>query len=286
MRQSTRSCLVFLCIALLFGVCSDSTFARSIRSPEPRPTTAVTPDSSPPVEAGKGATPAAPAAAPDRQRYTSLKINVYAIVSPEIETQVKSVSDHLLATVGLKTFAAAGQRVHCTLFLTQYEPDQTDGVKAIAASLAARLAPFAITTTGLSRTKDDWLFIDIKRNEALQQLSNRLTVTLSPMRAKNVPIPGWVKAYPEKEAYAKLFGSPNVFTQFEPHLTLLAKTEKAPLDTFFASLPATGPLAASAHIEGKVIGIGVGLADRNGQISDIYAEYPLAGSGRTPSRSE
>ncbi|WP_352339710.1 hypothetical protein, partial [Psychrobacter sp. 16-MNA-CIBAN-0192] len=86
---------------------------------------------------------------------------------------------------------------------------------------------FPITAEGFSVTKSNWAFINLQPSRQLQRLSDEITLAIEPLRERNVTVPTWVKNYPNKLTAFKRYGSPNVFQNFQPHLTLLAN-EKSP----------------------------------------------------------
>jgi hypothetical protein len=55
---------------------------------------------------------------------------------------------------------------------------------------------------------------------------------LSPLRVPSDFIPDWAKSMPNKVEYISKYGSPNVFDEFNPHLTLTASTDGEKLANF------------------------------------------------------
>lgn len=199
------------------------------------------------------------------------KINIFAVLSPEIEAAAKACSQDLFDQEHLSTFPQQGFQIHCTLYMTNYPPAAVDHLKGLAASFAATVKPFPATTTGMSITKDNWFFLNVERDRNLQTLCDEVVRLASPLRSPTSFIPDWAKDNPEKVEYIKKYGSPNVFAQFEPHLTLLAKADGAALQRF-AARNAQNP-AYAPPIAGRVVGIGLGVADRNGQIATPTAVF-------------
>ncbi|WP_260926406.1 hypothetical protein [Novosphingobium sp. 9] len=113
------------------------------------------------------------------------------------------------------------------------------------------------------------------RSAELQRLADLVTVTAEPLRDHDVKAPTWMSAYPAKLPAFERYGSPNVFMQFDPHLTLLANETNPKLADFVASAAATPPRAS-----GTVEGIGMAVVDENGQIVKTLAEYRFAGLPR------
>jgi hypothetical protein len=61
--------------------------------------------------------------------------------------------------------------------------------------------------------------------QCLQTISNAVVNATNDLIVPNQPVPDWVWTLPpavanEKARYVKMYGSPNVFDQFSPHVTL------------------------------------------------------------------
>ncbi len=201
-----------------------------------------------------------------------LKINVFAFMSPEIEEQAEALST-ICAKFGLAPFPLNGYQIHCTLYMTDYAPDKVDTLKQALQSLAFRLARIPVTTTGLYRTDNDWLFLNVERSPALQALSDVVVKKLSPWRAPKANPPDWIKDNPVKLENFMKYGSPNVFAGFEPHLTLLAKTDSGKLNEIEKAVAAQPEL--NQPVRGYVAGIGMAVADRNGQMKEAILIQPF-----------
>ncbi|MCJ2183275.1 2'-5' RNA ligase family protein [Novosphingobium sp. 1949] len=217
--------------------------------------------------AGVAAAFAAPHAA-DAQE--SLSIDVYAIPSRTIVATVAGESKELAAR-GMTTFQAKGQAVHATLYLTRYPASAVPALKTAIAALARRQHRFPMAITGTERTASNWLFLTVERSAALQRLADEVTLAAEPLRDHAITAPAWMSHYPEKLPAFERYGSPNVFTQFEPHLTLLANETSPALDAYVEQTRAHPPQGT-----GLVEGIGIGLTDANGQIVRTLAEYRFA----------
>ncbi|RCK80717.1 MAG: hypothetical protein OZSIB_3030 [Candidatus Ozemobacter sibiricus] len=210
----------------------------------------------------------APADAP-----RDVKLNIFAVLSPEIEAAVRAVSQDLMDQEGLSTFPQLGFQIHCTLYMTNYPPAVLDELVSRVKAFAATTRAFPARTTRLQITKDNWFFLDLERDRNLQSLSDAIVGLASPLRSPTSFIPEWAKDNPEKVECIKQYGSPNVFSQFEPHLTLLANADGEALARFLAK---NGKNPAYAlPIAGQVIAIGIGEADRKGQIATPSAIFPL-----------
>lgn len=201
---------------------------------------------------------------------SSLSINIYAIPSRPVVGAVAKASDEL-AKDGLTSFYAKGHAVHATLYLTRYPASAVPALKVAIAKLAAEQTAFPLVVGGTERTASDWLFLGIERSAALQRLADIVTLAAEPFRDHDVTPPEWMSAYPAKLPAFERYGSPNVFMQFDPHLTLLAHETSPKLDAALARLEADPP-----HASGMIEGIGIGLVDADGQIVKTLAEYRFA----------
>lgn len=203
-----------------------------------------------------------------------VSIDIYAIPSRPIVAAVARVSEDL-AHDGLTTFYAHGHAVHATLYLTQYKAGSEAQLKAAVARLVQGAAPFPLIVEGTERTASNWLFLRVQRTAALQRLADRVTLAAEPLRDHTVSPPGWMRDYPAKLPAFERYGSPNVFMQFDPHLTLLAHETGPGLAAFMGRTDATQPIAT-----GQVEGVGIAIVDADGQIVKTLAEFRFARRAR------
>lgn len=201
----------------------------------------------------------------------TVSIDIYAIPSkPVVEAVARASKD--LARHGLTSFYAQGHAVHATLYLTQYPAGAEPQLKAAIAKLAKGRAGFPLIVGGTEKTASNWLFLGVRRSGDLQRLADLVTLAAEPYRDHTISPPGWMRDYPAKLPAFERYGSPNVFMQFEPHLTLLANETKPGLADFMA-----GPERNQPETTGQVEGIGIAVVDGNGQIVKTLAEYRFTG---------
>jgi len=200
------------------------------------------------------------------------KINVFAVVSQNIESAFSDAAKALKEEEGLEAFPMLGYQVHCTLYMTQYPEGSKDKVLGMIEELASNTREFAVNSTGLEITSGDWYFMNIERNRNLQTLSDTIVEMLAPMRAKSDYIPDWAKEFPTKVEYISKYGSPNVYSEFNPHLTFLAKSDAEKLQRFNKK---HADSAFAKVIGGSIVAIGAGIADRDGQIKEPWKIFPL-----------
>jgi 2'-5' RNA ligase len=197
----------------------------------------------------------------------SLTINVFAIPSEPIINLVAHTSNKLKKQ-GLSSFYDKGFPVHATLYLTDYPSDAQEDIKQVIASIVKKRHAFSISANGFSVSPSNWAFIDLDKSYQLQRLADEVTLALEPLRDINTPVPNWVKHYPNKLVAFELYGSPNVFQNYQPHLTLLANEQSPALTQFNKQMQTTPPKA-----NGKIIGIGIGNSDELGQQEQVIAKY-------------
>ncbi len=200
------------------------------------------------------------------------KINVFAALSGEIETACREAATTLKNEEGLESFPIKGYQVHCTLYMTQYPLGSLEKVASVVAELAAGTSEFDIQTTGLEITSGSWFFMNLDRNPNLQTFSDAVVVKLAPLRHPSNFVPDWAKDNPTKVEYITKYGSPNVYAEFNPHLTLLAKSDEARLKRFLEKHTTE---SFTKPVSGRVVAIGLGIADRDGQIKEPFKLFPL-----------
>lgn len=200
----------------------------------------------------------------------TVSIDVYAIPSkPIVDLVAKTSSD--LAGQGMTSFYAQGHAAHVTLYLTRYPASAEPALKAAVARAVKDCRSFPLTVEGSERTASNWLFLRVARSAALQRLADEITLTAEPFRSHDIAPPAWMREYPAKLPAFERYGSPNVFMQFDPHLTLLANETDPRLPAFVAGLEKNPPKAI-----GTVEGVGIGIVDANGQVVQTLAEYRCA----------
>lgn len=197
----------------------------------------------------------------------SVSINVFAIPSKPIINLVEQTSD-VLKEQGMISFYEKGMPVHATLYLTDYAQGSEDAIKRAVKSIAEQHQSFPLTAQGFSVSQSNWAFLNLHYSSKLQRLSDEVTLAISPLRDPNTAIPDWVKNYPNKLTAFERYGSPNVFQNFQPHLTLLANEKSPQLAILNKQMQAKPPRA-----EGKIVGIGIGISDQFGQQKQVIAEY-------------
>lgn len=202
----------------------------------------------------------------------SEKINVFAVVSNDIETACREAATTLMQEEALESFPLRGYQIHCTLYMTQYPVGSLEKVASIVAEIASNTKVFDIQSTGLEITSGSWFFLNLDRNRNLQTFCDAVVEKLAPLRSPSDFVPEWAKDNPTKVEYITKYGSPNVYGEFNPHLTLLAKSDEAKLKSFVEKHSNS---SFAKPVSGRIVAIGLGIADRDGQIKDPFKVIPL-----------
>ncbi|MDK4680909.1 2'-5' RNA ligase family protein [Kingella negevensis] len=192
----------------------------------------------------------------------NVNYNVFVKLDNTAESQVREISDEL-AKVGVKSLYSQGYQVHLTLYLTEYDKSKFNNIKKVVQKFAREKRPFDVSFYGMHKTAGKWFMLDNRMTPELQQLSDEMTVQLTKLRATDAKLPDWVKNYPEKVKSFEKYGSPNVFANFDPHVTLLTPNEFNKGVAKFEENYTFKPFTA------KVIGIGIAQVDDLGQAKDV-----------------
>ncbi|PSU21118.1 2'-5' RNA ligase family protein [Photobacterium kishitanii] len=196
--------------------------------------------------------------------------NLFLIPSHNVDTTVSTISNQLKQQQ-LSSLYSQGYLPHITLYLSQYSTSNLKLLKQQAQQLASQWHQFPLTLDHIKRTKGDWLMLGVSNTRELQRLADTAAITVAPLRTMDQKAPAWVNHYPEKLAAFQRYGSPNVFTNFEPHITLLAQSDPQKLTQFMANY---GGKFQPVNI--KALGVGIATVNSNGQAKTVIASYPFA----------
>lgn len=189
--------------------------------------------------------------------FANVNYNVFVKLDETAEKNVSQISDNLKKH-GIESLYSKGYVIHLTMYLTEYKEDSLDEIKKIVDDVASRSESFEIEFKGIIKTPSNWLMLDNNKNVNLQALSDELTHLLIPLRAKDAVMPAWVKHYPKKMVSFEKYGSPNVFSNFDPHITLIAMGDGEKLNAFLKDYK-------FKNFKSKVKGIGIAKVDGLGQ---------------------
>ena len=173
--------------------------------------------------------------------------------------------------------------LHATLYLATYSKARAEEVVEVARRLACHSLPVRLEITGLSLTNTNFVMLNIDneampQNPPLQQLSDMATLKLAGLRDYNAHIPDWVKSIPAKRKAFERYGSPNVFFEFNPHISLMAPVlkEGERSHAFRGEVQTVIDAWGFPYLTLKPTVLGVGYADEQGQITKEIAHFELA----------
>ncbi len=193
--------------------------------------------------------------------FSNVNYNVFVIMDNNAKENVENISKGL-KEAGIDSLYSKGYAIHITLYLTEYKPESLKKIKEVVNKIAKETKPFDVNFYRLRKTGGNWFMLDAENNGIIQGLADEVTVRLNKYRATDAKVPDWAKSIPEKVKSFNLYGSPNVFMNFDPHITLLTPEDPAKIDTFTSKYN-------FKPFKAKVIGIGIAQVDDLGQTKDI-----------------
>lgn len=217
------------------------------------------------------------------------EINVYLKFNDPALARVVSQFNNYLETKGifnkyqLRPFLDK-HPLHLTLFLASYPDDRLGDLKQAVAALARRWGPIKLKTTTIFLTKSNYVMLDIDnnrqangQNSLLQQLSDETVMRLSGLRDLNAAIPLWAESIPEKRRAFTIYGSPNVFFEYNPHFSLMAAVWRDPLQAISFQKEITQLIDSYPFPKLRTgsMAIALGYVDSFGQITEELASFPL-----------
>lgn len=193
--------------------------------------------------------------------------DVFAITGSELTATLDQLNGQL-DKFNLTGLSKTGRVPHITLYLTEYNRAALSKLKQDVRKISDNWHSSPVELASLTRTKDNWLMISVRDNGNLQKMSDAVVNSAATLRYKDAQMPSWVNSYPEKKESFQKYGSPNVFANFQPHITVLTPSDASALTQF---MDAYGNHFKPAEIH--VNGIGIAEVDDNGQVKKIVAEY-------------
>lgn len=187
--------------------------------------------------------------------------NVFVILDNNTTTNVENISKKLKEN-GIESLYEKKYIIQLTLYLTKYNMNHLHKIKEFIEKIANQTKSFNVEFYRLRKTDRKLLVLDAKNNENIQQLADEITVNLTKYHAKNINVPDWIKYIPEREKLFKLYGSSDVFTNFEPYIPLLSQVNSSQIQSFISKYNFN-------PFKSKAIGIGIAQVDNLGQAKDI-----------------
>ena len=192
---------------------------------------------------------------------SNVDYNVFVILDNNTTINVENISKKLKEN-GIESLYEKKYIIQLTLYLTKYNMNHLHKIKEIIEKIANQTKSFNVEFYRLRKTDRKLLVLDAKNNENIQQLADEITVNLTKYHAKNINVPDWIKYIPEREKLFKLYGSSDVFTNFEPYIPLLSQVNLSQIQSFISKYNFN-------PFKSKAIGIGIAQVDNLGQAKDI-----------------
>ena len=187
--------------------------------------------------------------------------NVFVILDNNTTTNIENISKKLKEN-GIESLYEKKYIIQLTLYLTKYNMNNLHKIKEIVEKIANQTKSFNVEFYRLRKTDRKLLVLDARNNENIQQLADEITVNLTKYHAKNINVPNWIKYIPEREKLFKLYGSSDIFTNFEPYIPLLSQVNLSQIQSFISKYNFN-------PFKSKAIGIGIAQVDNLGQAKDI-----------------
>ena len=192
---------------------------------------------------------------------SNVDYNVFVILDNNTTINVENISKKLKEN-GIESLYEKKYIIQLTLYLTKYNMNHLHKIKEFIEKIANQTKSFNVEFYRLRKTDRKLLVLDAKNNENTQQLADEITVNLTKYHAKNINVPDWIKYIPEREKLFKLYGSSDVFTNFEPYIPLLSQVNSSQIQSFISKYNFN-------PFKSKAIGIGIAQVDNLGQAKDI-----------------
>ena len=192
---------------------------------------------------------------------SNVDYNVFVILDNNTTINVENISKKLKEN-GIESLYEKKYIIQLTLYLTKYNMNNLHKIKEIVEKITNQTKSFNVEFYRLRKTDRKLLVLDAKNNENIQQLADEITVNLTKYHAKNINVPNWIKYIPEREKLFKLYGSSDVFTNFEPYIPLLSQVNSSQIQSFISKYNFN-------PFKSKAIGIGIAQVDNLGQAKDI-----------------
>lgn len=209
-----------------------------------------------------------------------VSVDVFIKCSSNVDETITAFNDSLnseglIKKYGLKPFIE-NHPVHLTLYLTDYDITELEKIKDYVKSIAQNTKSFQIETTNFTLSSGNWILLGVKKNEQLQKLSDEVISKLNTLRYKKSEVPSWAMNIPAKKESFEKYGSPNAFSQFDPHFSVLAADiPKEKQKAFTSDINLILGLSSIEPITTEVESIGIGFTDNYGQVTKIEALFPL-----------
>eukprot|EP01112_Ceratiomyxa_fruticulosa_P008017 TRINITY_DN2079_c0_g2_i1.p1 TRINITY_DN2079_c0_g2~~TRINITY_DN2079_c0_g2_i1.p1 ORF type:complete len:271 (+),score=53.60 TRINITY_DN2079_c0_g2_i1:70-813(+) len=208
-------------------------------------------------------------------------IDIHVQLTPQMYWLAVGLSEFILAKLPNDQIVLGpkGTIPHITLYLTQFQDVYIKNIteqvyNMIESNPEIRACPVMLENSYVS---DSWGMLNVSTPNCLQQMSDLIVNATYLFITPNQTVPSWVYSLPEPERSEKIemvkkYGSPNVFSQFQPHVTIAyddVDTDPS-IEQIFEILPYAPPYLFFPDL----IGIG-NVGDFGTVLDNDYGLFPL-----------
>lgn len=215
-------------------------------------------------------------------------LNVYLkLENPKLIQEIETFNQYLHAYKQFKNYKFRAfieqYPVHISLYQAAIEEKHMAVLQSRVRDIALHWKKLHLETGRLNLAGSNFLMLDIEDKAnlrdaySLQSLSDQVTLALSPLRDASQPIPRWAENMAEKRKAFQRYGSPNVFFEYEPHISLMAYQSKD-LKKNKHFVDVLGALIANYQFKTTALypqKIALGYVNALGQIEKEIASYSI-----------
>lgn len=167
---------------------------------------------------------------------------------------------------------------HITLYLFNAPKKQVPHIKNLLKNFLTGHPSITLLSDRCQITSSGFAMLNIKSTEALSSFSEGVVRLLYVFRDKTSLIPLWAESLPKKRMMFKRYGSPNVFSEFSPHISLgvlnLSYKKLQDLQKMFSENKQNNSHQSQKPTE--ILEVGLGITNNEGQIIKELASYQLS----------
>lgn len=156
----------------------------------------------------------------------NVTLNLHIKLIPQLEEFVDSELDPVLhCLLPQDEISFLLYQPHISLYLTEFQPQRLpDIIQSFQETVASKFGPCNVTLSNVYGGGAYGMW-NVSLPDCLQEMSDQLVLATYDYATPNQTVPSWVYSLPEPTRSEKIqmvhkYGSPNVFSQFQPHVTL------------------------------------------------------------------
>ncbi|MFC4891656.1 2'-5' RNA ligase family protein [Pseudofrancisella aestuarii] len=207
--------------------------------------------------------------------------DIHLIPSKEVTLYIKDFNEFLDSKGLLKKYNITpfiiNHPAHITLYLTGFSPEKIPFIEENIKNITQNISEFNIELTNINVNNSGFIMLDVENSNELKLFSDTVVSSLSQYRNNEYPIPEWVKYYPQKNKSFTKYGSPNTFSEFTPHFSIMAISldDEQQKQNFIKDMSNAIAEFRARPIKAKIVAISLGEVDKNGQIIEELLTIPL-----------